>query len=481
MIVPLMILLIFATVETVETMADDAPAPPNILWIVSDDQRADTIGALGNDQIQTPSLDRLVRQGIRFNRAYCMGSTSGAVCAPSRYMMMTGRSLHRLPGNVFNIPESEVTLPQLLKAAGWNTFFTGKWHNGKAAFQRSFGGGAEIFFGGMGSHTKLMVHDHQPDGKYPDSKRHPLPAFSSTAFADAAIRFIEEQAIIEEQERKNEEQEKKNAEQVSDGRNNPFFACVSFTAPHDPRTPPAKFLSMYPKEKMSLPANFLPEHPFDNGELKIRDEKLAPFPRTPEVVKEQLAAYYAMISQMDAQVGRIIDALQETGLAENTMVVFTSDHGLAVGSHGLMGKQNLYEHSTRVPLLIVGPGIEAGSVCEQPVYLHDLVPTIADWARIDAPEFSEGKSLVGLLNGTSEQGRSSIYTAYKKVQRALRVGRWKLIHYPAIGRTQLFDLQDDPHETTDLAEHPDHQETRLDLLLQLDAERVAVADPLKTP
>ena len=469
MIVPLMILLIFTTVETV---ADDAPAPPNILWIVSDDQRADTIGALGNEQIQTPSLDRLVRQGIRFNSAYCMGSTSGAVCAPSRYMMMTGRSLHRLPGNVFNIPESEVTLPQRLREAGWNTFFTGKWHNGKAAFQRSFGGGEEIFFGGMGSHTELLVHDHDPAGTYPDRKRHRLPAFSSTAFADAAIRFIEEQAIIEEQERKNEEQ-------VSDGRNNPFFACVFFTAPHDPRTPPAKFLSMYPKEKMSLPTNFLPEHPFDNGELKIRDEKLAPFPRTPEVVKEQLAAYYAMISQMDAQVGRIIDALQETGLAENTMVVFTSDHGLAVGSHGLMGKQNLYEHSTRVPLLIVGPGIEAGSVCEQPVYLHDLVPTIAGWARIDAPEFSEGKSLAGLLKGTTEQRRSSIYTAYKKVQRALRVGRWKLIHYPAIGRTQLFDLQNDPHETTDLSDHPDHQGTRLDLLMKLEAERVAAADPLK--
>ena len=461
--------------------ADEAKSPPNILWIVSDDQRADTIAAHGNTTILTPSLDRLVRQGISFNSAYCMGSTSGAVCAPSRYMMMTGRSLHRLPGNVFNIPESEVTLPQRLREAGWNTFFTGKWHNGKAAYQRSFGGGAEIFFGGMGSHTRLMVHDHQPDGKYPDSKRHPLPAFSSTAFADAAIRFIEEQAIIEEQERKNEEQERKNAEQVSDGRNNPFFACVSFTAPHDPRTPPAKFLSMYPKEKMSLPTNFLPEHPFDNGELKIRDEKLAPFPRTPEVVKEQLAAYYAMISQMDAQVGRIIDALQETGLAENTMVVFTSDHGLAVGSHGLMGKQNLYEHSTRVPLLIVGPGIEAGSVCEQPVYLHDLVPTISEWARIDAPEFSEGKSLVGLLNGTSEQGRSSIYTAYKKVQRAIRVGRWKLIHYPAIGRTQLFDLQNDPQETTDLSDHPDHQGTRLDLLLQLEAERVAAADPMKAP
>ncbi|MEE2889252.1 MAG: sulfatase/phosphatase domain-containing protein, partial [Planctomycetota bacterium] len=182
------------------------------------------------------------------------------------------------------------------------------------------------------------------------------------------------------------------------------------------------------------------------------------------------------------QVGRIIDALQKNGLAENTMVVFTSDHGLAVGSHGLMGKQNLYEHSTRVPLLIVGPGIAAGSVCEQPVYLHDLVPTISDWARIDAPEFSEGKSLVGLLNGTSEQGRSSIYTAYKKVQRAIRVGRWKLIRYPAVDRTQLFDLVSDPHEMKDLSDDPENAQILKKMLHRLKELRIQASDPLvKSP
>ena len=207
MIVPLMILLIFTTVETV---ADDAPAPPNILWIVSDDQRADTIGALGNEQIQTPSLDRLVRQGIRFNSAYCMGSTSGAVCAPSRYMMMTGRSLHRLPGNVFNIPESEVTLPQRLREAGWNTFFTGKWHNGPASYARSFSDGAEIFFGGMDDHWNVPAFDHDPTGKYegrlpqcPDAFRSndvkirrgdhvTAGKHSSELFAEAAMDYLDE-------------------------------------------------------------------------------------------------------------------------------------------------------------------------------------------------------------------------------------------------------------------------------------------------
>jgi len=456
--------LLLVLLPAVSFSATEPDPVPNILWIVSDDQRADTIGVLGNETIQTPALDRLVRMGTSFSNAYCMGSTSGAVCAPSRYMMLTGRSLHRLPGNVFDIPESEVTLPQRLREAGWNTFFTGKWHNGKAAYQRSFGGGAEIFFGGMGSHTKLMVHDHQPDGKYPDSKRHPLPAFSSTAFADAAIRFIEEQAIIEEQ--------------VSDGRNNPFFACVFFTAPHDPRTPPTKFLSMYPVEKMPLPANFLPEHPFDNGEMKIRDEKLAPWPRTPDVVKDHLGDYYGMISQLDSQVGRLLDALQESGLSENTIVIFTSDHGLAVGSHGLLGKQNLYEHSTRVPLLVAGPGISAGRNCAVPVYLHDLVATISSWARIDPPEKSEGLSLVAAMDGTADIWREEIYTAYKKVQRAIKVGRWKVIRYPVIDRTQLFDLQTDPDERVDLSGDPQHQATLDKLLVRLKTSRVAAADPL---
>ncbi|HIN79622.1 MAG TPA: hypothetical protein EYN00_00955, partial [Planctomycetes bacterium] len=337
-------------------------APPNILWIVSDDQRADTIGALGNATIETPALDRLVASGTTFSQAYCMGSTSGAVCAPSRYMLMTGRSLHRLSGNVFDIPRDEVTIAQSLRQAGWHTFASGKWHSGIAAFQRSFGAGGEIFFGGMGSHTALQVHDYHADGKYPKEASHPLGAFSSTAFADAAIEFIEERGASE------------------DGQ--PFLACVFFTAPHDPRTPPPAFADMYPADEMPLPGNFLPEHPFDNGEMKIRDEKLAPWPRTPAEVRRHLAAYYGMISQMDHQVGKLLDALETSGLSGNTIVIFTSDHGLAVGSHGLLGKQNLYEHSTRVPLVISGPGIGASESFDLPVYLHDLVPTVASIAGI---------------------------------------------------------------------------------------------------
>lgn len=449
-------LLIYPGGSSSEAVALDTA--PNILWILSDDQRADTVAALGNETIKTPALDRLVRTGTSFSSAYCMGSTSGAVCAPSRYMMMTGRSLHRLPGNVFNIPAGEITLPQKLRDAGWNTFFSGKWHSGKASFRRSFTAGGEIFFGGMGSHTKLLVHDFDPEGKYPNEKRHPLKSFSSTAFTDAAIEFIEQQGRIEER--------------------SPFLACVFFTAPHDPRTPPAEYKNMYPAKQMPLPGNFLPEHPFDNGEMTIRDEKLAPWPRTSEVVKEHISDYYGMISQLDTQVGRLLKALHENGLSEDTIVIFTSDHGLAVGSHGLLGKQNLYEHSTRVPLLVAGPGISAGKQIDAPVYLHDLVATISEWAGIEPPEKSEGMSLSGLVSGSEGNWREGIYTAYKNVQRAVRIGEWKLIHYPALNRTQLFHLETDPEEKLDVSEIPENETIQKKLLVQLQDFRMAAGDTM---
>lgn len=439
-----------------EPVAPETPA--NILWIVSDDQRADTIGALGNASITTPALDRLVASGTTFSQAYCMGSTSGAVCAPSRYMLMTGRSLHRLGGNVFDIPRDEVTIAESLRQARWHTFASGKWHSGVAAFQRSFGAGGEIFFGGMGSHTELQVHDYHADGKYPKAAAHRLKSFSSTAFADATIEFIEERGASK------------------DGR--PFLACVFFTAPHDPRTPPEEFAKMYPADEMPLPANFLPEHPFDNGEMKIRDERLAPWPRTKAKVRRHLADYYGMISQMDRQVGRLLEALETHGLSGNTIVIFTSDHGLAVGSHGLLGKQNLYEHSTRVPLVISGPGIAAGESFDLPVYLHDLVPTVAAIAGIETPAAAEGRNLLAALAGETDHWRRGIYTSYKGIQRALRLGRWKLIRYPKGDVTQLFDLETDPDERIDLSGDPNHRERLESMLSELEQHRRQAADPL---
>jgi arylsulfatase A-like enzyme len=212
---------------------------------------------------------------------------------------------------------------------------------------------------------------------------------------------------------------------------------------------------MYDPAKMPLPKNYLPQHPFDNGEMAVRDEKLAPWPRTPEVVRRHLCDYYGMVSCHDAQVGRVLKALEDTGQIDNTIIVFTADHGLALGQHGLFGKQNVYEHSVSIPLVLCGPGIPKGK-SDALVYGFDVCPTILELAGAPVPETVEGKSLVPLMAGRQVKLRDSAFFAYQKWQRAVRDDRWKLIRYPQVDKTQLFDLQNDPWETTDLAAAPQH-------------------------
>jgi len=425
--------IVGSLVHPAQARADDEAASatrsrPNILFLLSDDQRRDTIRALGNWHMKTPNLDRLVREGTSFTRAYCMGSMNPAVCQPSRAMIMNGRTLFRATvGTPYKL------LPEVLREEGYVTFATGKWHHARAPFARAFIAGGAIFFGGMSDHDKVPLHDFDPTGRY-DAKPRYEDKLSSELFADAAVDFLE-----------------RHAKQRSA---RPFFAYVSFTAPHDPRTPPAEYREMYDAAKLRLPENFLPEHPFDNGEMTIRDEKLAPWPRTPEVVREHLADYYGMISHMDAQIGRILDALEETGLKENTIIVFAADHGLAIGSHGLLGKQSVYEHSMGTPLIIGGPGLPEQKKNDAFAYLFDIYPTLCDLAGVKVPESVEGKSLATVLRGEERQVRDTVFTAYK-VQRAVRDDRWKLIRYTHINKTQLFDLAIDPAERNNLAAEPE--------------------------
>lgn len=407
-----------------------APAPgrPNILFVFSDDQRADTIRALGNDRIETPNLDRLVRGGVSFSRAFCMGGLQGAVCVPSRAMLTTGRPLFRIDEQM----KGQTTWPEQFGRSGYDTFAAGKWHNGAPSLLRSYRQGAALFLGGMGGPYDIPLQDIGPDHQLV-KRAHSKEIHAVEIIADCAISFLKE--------RKSDR---------------PFLMYVAMEAPHDPRVAPPPYHARYNAEKPPLPADFLPQHPFDNGEMTIRDEKLAPWPRTPEVIRQHLADYYASISFMDFQIGRILDALQACGQESNTIVVFASDQGLAVGSHGLMGKQNLYESGMRVPLLIGGPGLPADKRTDAMCYLLDVFPTLGALAGIPAPEGSEGRSLVPVLKGETTAHREVIFTAYRNVQRALRDDRWKLIRYPRVDRTQLFDLRADPHEMNDLAGQPEH-------------------------
>ncbi|MFN7928411.1 MAG: sulfatase-like hydrolase/transferase [Blastocatellia bacterium] len=428
-------------------------ARPNVLFLFSDDQRADTIHALGNSLITTPTLDGLVREGTTFTRAYCMGAQQGAVCVPSRAMMLSGKTLFRVSEKL----ENTTTWPQVFAAAGYATYGIGKWHNTPPAFVKTFQAGKAVFFGGMNDPYTMPLQDLQPDHQLVNKRT--AEKHATELFADAAIEFLQQK------------------------RTQPFALYVAFTLPHDPRLAPKDFRAKYDAGKMPLPKNFLSLHPFDNGEMTVRDEQLAPWPRTPEAVRAALADYHACVTYLDAQVGRILDALKQTGQYDNTIIVYASDHGLAIGSHGLFGKQNLYEHSMRAPVILAGPGVPKNKRSDAFAYLLDLYPTLCDLAGLATPNGVEGLSLVPVLQGQQKTRREGIFTAYRDVQRAIRDEQWKLIRYPLVNVTQLFDLRRDPEELKNLANDPAQAKRVAAMMNQLSdwQKRFGDASPLIVP
>ena len=434
---------------------------PNILFMIADDHRWDAIAGMGDPTVKTPTMDSLMERGTTFRETHIMGSLVGAVCVPSRAAVLTSANLFRSGGNQLN--RDLAVWPQVMHEAGYHTFFSGKWHNDKQTFNNSFDDGATIFFGGMGNQYKVPIFDFDPTGAYPKDDRYIGDKFSTTLFTDSAVDFI------------------KNYDQTD-----PFFVYLSFTSPHDPRTPPGEYATMYKPEDIPVPENYFDEHPFDNGEMRIRDEVLAPFPRTPEIVQQHIADYYGMISSQDYEMGRVIQTLEEQGHLDNTIVIYTADHGLAVGQHGLLGKQNLYSHSIRVPSIFAGPGIPEGQTVEALTYLYDVFPTVCDLTNIDCPDTVEGYSLVPLMEGCVAKVRDTVFAAYKDIHRTVSDGRWKLIRYyvsedsgKGTNYLQLFDLESDPREINNLAELPEHAERVKSLATELKRWQNEVDDFMK--
>lgn len=426
---------------------------PNVLFLFADDQRADAIAAHGNRHISTPNLDRLAARGVSFHGNYVFGGNSGAVCMPSRAMLMSGKTWFDVDTRTL---KGAKLLPELLREHGYVTFATGKWHNGRSSWLRSFERGKSVFFGGMADHSRVPVCDLGADGALTAVRAG--EKFSSELFADAAVEFLRDQ----------------------DGKN-PFFAYVAFTAPHDPRMPPPSYREMYYRRLPPAPENFLPQLPFDNGMMTVRDEQLAAWPRTETVIRDQLAEYYSLITHMDEQIGQILAALEQSGQADNTLIIFAADNGLALGSHGLLGKQNVFEHSMRVPLIIAGPGVPANESTGAFTYLFDLFPTLCDVLSISPPADLAGESLRPLWDGEKDRVRDSVFLPFINIQRAVRDQRWKLICYPKIGYMQLFDLQTDPnenHNLIDRKEYAKHVERLRKLMKRWQAK---VGDTLKLP
>ena len=423
-----------------------ARSKPNVLLLVTDDQRPDTIASLGNDIIETPNLDRLVKRGTTFKHATC----ANPLCVPSRAEILSGCSSFRngvLGMGAERINPELTLLPVAMTSGGYHAWYSGKWMNNGKPLTQGYNETSGLFTGGGGKWKRGEVIRGRKGrsitgyrnwtfknakGKPDRSKGIGLTPLTDKFIADGALAFL-----------------KRKTDQ-------PFFLHVNFTGPHDPLVHPPGYKDKYKPAEIKLPLNFLARHPFDHGNLEGRDEKLLPWPRTKADVLDELAVYYAVIDHIDKQVGRIIEQLRIDGRLENTYVIYTSDHGLALGSHGLMGKQNMYEHTIRVPLVIAGPGLPEGKQNNALCYLRDLYPTICDLVDLPIPKSVKGRSLKLVIRGKADSVYSEIYGYFRDKQRMVRDKRFKLIHYPHIDRHQLFDLQKDPYERNDLSGDKSH-------------------------
>ena len=448
---------------------------PNILLIHTDDHRFSAVGVNSQQGVNTPHIDALAKNGINFSNAYLMGSFSGATCIPSRAMLLTGRNLFQLQGVGNSIPEQHTMIGETLMRSGYFAYHVGKWHQDFKSLSRSAHDGAKV--SGKPAYLtdqyRMPFHDWSKEGNYNrnscyllcyDDKgktyRRPFnkadkrgPIGTETTGPHVSEVLAEEATYFIESYKKQQ----------------PFFMYLAFPTPHDPRQAPTSFKEMYLEDAVELPPSYMENHPFDNGHLYVRDEQLALWPRTQKEVKKHLSDYYAIITHMDDQIGKIVDALKATGQYDNTLIVFVGDSGLAVGNHGLMGKQNIYdEDGIHIPLMFSGGWMNrfvTGTTKSAFCYNFDIFPTLCEMIGVPVPQSVSGRSLFNVIQGKKDHLRNELFFAYRQHQRAYRKGNLKLIEYvqaPDKDRksntfvsgtriTQLFDINQDPWETTNLA------------------------------
>ena len=421
-----------------------AQEKPNILFIFADDQTFESLGAVNNTEIKTPNLDKLVEQGTLFTQTFNQGSWSPAVCLASRAMLNSGLSVWESKNfdkyAKSNGSDKVTPWSLLMKQAGYDTYMTGKWHvrlDANKLFDE-----VRHVRPGMPNQTDIRYArkflENEPDtwSPYDTSNKGYWKGGKhwSEVVADNTLDYLEK----------------------SKGSENPFFMYVAFNAPHDPRQSPKEYVDMYPLENIAVPESFLPEYPYAEEAASgkgLRDEQLAPYPRTEYSVKVNRQEYYAIISHMDAQIGRILEALEKSGHADNTYIIFTADHGLAVGDHGFIGKQNMYDRSMKVPMIITGPNVPESQQVDEMVYLQDAMATTLELAEVKKPKYLGFNSLLPLIekpNGKSNY--QSVYGTYLNNQRMLRTKSHKLIIYPTIEKIRFYNLVSDPNEMIDLSD-----------------------------
>jgi choline-sulfatase len=410
---------------------------PNILFILADDQSPFDLNIYNAaSRLNTPHLSKLAAEGMVFDGAYHMGSWVGAVCTASRTMLMTGRSLWKLP----NQANPNNNNPRLVPARLEDNSMAAIFNQAGYATMRTCKSGNSF----KPANQKFTINKEAVSRAGNDEN-------GSAWHAEQVLDYLNTRQASKEEA--------------------PFLIYFGFSHPHDPRNGKEGLLEKYGAvnhidsttllpvntRQPELPSNYLSAHPFFHGHPQLRDEEMVSGvwkKRDEGTIRNELGREFACSENIDDQIGKVLKKLEETGELDNTYIFYTADHGIAIGRHGLMGKQNMYEHSWRVPFIVKGPGIKHGKRVTGNIYLMDVLPTFCDLAGIKQPETIDALSFTPVLFGQKNEIRDVMYGVYsggtKPGIRAVRKGDWKLIKYDtmdgAIRETQLFNLKANPNE-----------------------------------
>ncbi len=470
----LLVLLMASTATRTSPAAERTR--PNVLFLICDDLNCD-LGSYGHPLVKSPNIDRLAARGVRFDRAYCQYP----LCGPSRASFMTGlypdqTLIHRNSIYIREHVPNVMTLSQTFRSADYFATRIGK-----------------IYHYNVPKHIGTSGHDDPYSWNYTINPRGRDKEDEAQIFSlipgsyGGTLSWLAADGTDVEQTDGIAATEAIGQLQKHAQTGQPFYLAVGLYRPHTPYVAPKKYFEMYPLESINVP-----QVPAGYHET-IPDAAVKSITRKSEhrlsdkVAREAMQAYYASISFADAQLGRVLDALEAHGLSDNTVVLFTSDHGYHMGEHGHWQKTTLFENAARVPLVIAGPGVtEKGKVCDTPVEMVDFYPTLTELCGLEIPKFTSGVSLVpalrdvgSLLRDKRSNVRDSALTQYGNGY-SLRTERYRYTEWGPNGKegTELYDHHSDPQEMVNLAKQDSAQKTVAELSRQL---RKRIVDAAEEP
>lgn len=453
--------------------AADAETKTNVLFLIADDLNCD-LGCYGHRRVQSPNIDKLAARGVRFERTYCQFP----LCSPSRSSFLTGRrpnvtKILTNSGGDFGpnhphfrdyIPDT-VTLPQLFRQSGYYVARVGKLYH--------YGVPTQIGTNGL-DHPPSWQHVVNPRGRDKDEENK-IFSLEPGKFGGTLSWLAAEGSDHEQTDGIGADEAVKLLEEHQ---SEPFFLAVGFYRPHTPYVSPKKYFELYPPGEIELPAlsdddrRRIPAPAYRSA--KAEQEKM-----TDDQRREAIQAYWASISFMDAQVGRVVEALDRLGLADNTVIVFTSDHGYHMYQHGLWQKMSLFENAARVPLIIAAPKAAGnGQSTSGLAELVDLYPTLADLCGLQAPDYLDGVSQRPVLDDPSRSVKKAAFTQIRRGPKvsgySVRTDRWRYTAWIGNqGGEQLFDMRADPGELANLADDPNQAAVVKELKAVLDDYQIS--------